>query len=152
MVERKADLSPVHEISLEFPILRSIVGRRQAHGQLKRNRPAHVRLSRLDLLGNGEQGEDEKPLILRLVPPTGDAFVHQRIVFSAVPKNLVPKGWHSTLPQAGGEGLALGMGGLNLLVAVIDRYEHNNFLLFALCLSFTALMRIIATRKEGGSL
>ena len=119
------DLASAQEVLLETAVQLLIVCGRQTHKQGNVNGIECLgHLAALQLLGDGKEGEDIETLILRLIAEIGDALLCQRIVL-VVPADVVrfealePLGYN----QAGSEQR---VGGLNRLIAVIDRNNHGN--------------------------
>ena len=91
---------PAQKIAGECLMLRAEVGGRQAHRKLYLDRTRCISPSSVDFPRDGKQGEDKKPLVLRLVPVIWNTMVRKLVLPPSVLEHVFPKGGNLTLHQA----------------------------------------------------
>ena len=103
----------------EALILRTVMCGRQPNGKLNVHQLIRcVPACGIDLISNGEQRQDEEPVVLRLIPDIRDTLVREGVILSVVEHDIIAKGRPGiTFHQAGGKCPA---GSLDLFISVVD--------------------------------
>ena len=103
----------------EALILCAVMRGRQPHGKLN----VHQLIRRIpacgiDLIGDGEQRQDEKPVVLRLITDIGNTLVREGVILPVVKHDVIAK-WRPGIAfhQARSKCPA---GGLDLFISVVD--------------------------------